>query len=149
MNTELLSSYPVQIELPVVWGDMDAFQHVNNLVYLKHFESARMAYLEECRYKSIMDETGVGPILRDTNCRYRIPLTYPDRIIVATRVTQMQRDRFKMYHVVYSLEHDAIAAEGESMVVCVDYNQNVIADVPALMRDAILKLEYSEPEMLD
>ncbi|MDI3326721.1 thioesterase family protein [Pontibacterium granulatum] len=149
MNTELLNSYPIQIELPVVWGDMDAMQHVNNLVYLKHFESARMAYLEECGYKAIMDETGVGPILRDTNCRYRIPLTYPDRIIVATRVTQMQRDRFKMYHVVYSLEHDAIAAEGESMVVCVDYNQNIIADVPAVMRDAILKLEYSEPEMLD
>lgn len=149
MNTELLKSYPIQIELPIVWGDMDAMQHVNNLVYLKHFESARMAYLEECSYKAIMDETGVGPILRDTNCRYRIPLTYPDRIIVATRVTQMQRDRFKMYHVVYSQEHDAIAAEGDSMVVCVDYNRNQIADVPLTMRDTILKLEYTEPEMLD
>jgi acyl-CoA thioester hydrolase len=149
VKSELLKDYPIQIEIPIVWGDMDAFQHVNNLVYLKHFESVRMAYLEACDFKGIMDETGVGPILRDTNCRYRIPLTYPDTVISATRVTQLKGDRFKMYHVVYSVEHQAIAAEGESMIVCVDYNKNGIAAVPAAMRDSILRLETVQPEMCD
>lgn len=149
MKEKLLNDYPVQIEIPIVWGDMDAFQHVNNLVYLKHFESVRMAYLEACNFKAIMDETGVGPILRDTNCRYRIPLTYPDTVISATRVTQVKDDRFKMYHVVYSVEHQAIAAEGESMVVCVDYSKNAIAAIPGVMREKILQLEIITPEMCD
>lgn len=148
MSEEILKDYAVQIEIPVVWGDMDAFQHVNNLVYLKHFESVRMAYLERCGYKEIMDTTGVGPILRDTDCRYRIPLTYPDTVIVATRVDKMQNDRFNMYHIVYSLEHQAVAAEGNGMVVCVDYNKNVIADIPGALKDKILNMEVIPPEMI-
>jgi acyl-CoA thioester hydrolase len=44
---ELISTYPVIIEIPLAWGDMDAFQHVNNVVYFKHFESARIAYFEK------------------------------------------------------------------------------------------------------
>jgi acyl-CoA thioester hydrolase len=43
---ELISTYPVVIEIPIAWGDMDAFQHVNNKVYFKHFESARILYFE-------------------------------------------------------------------------------------------------------
>lgn len=147
MSDSILKDYPVQIEIPIAWGDMDAFQHVNNLVYLRHFESARMAYIERCNYKQIMDETGVGPILRDTSCRYRIPLTYPDTVIAATRVTQVEKDRFRMYHVVYSLEHQAVAAEGDAMIVCVDYNQNTVADIPDAMRETILQLEPIAPEI--
>lgn len=41
-----LEGFPVVIELPVVWGEMDAFAHVNNVVYFRYFESARIAYLE-------------------------------------------------------------------------------------------------------
>ena len=40
---ELTREYPVIIELPVAWGDMDAFAHVNNTAYFKYFESARIA----------------------------------------------------------------------------------------------------------
>ena len=35
--------FPVVIELPVQWGEMDAFGHVNNVVYLRWFESGRIA----------------------------------------------------------------------------------------------------------
>ena len=43
---ELLALYPVTLALRVAWGDMDAFQHVNNTVYFRYFESARIAYRE-------------------------------------------------------------------------------------------------------
>lgn len=147
MQTNLLDDYPVQVEIPVVWGDMDAFQHVNNLVYLKHFESVRMEYLQRCNYREIMQTTGIGPILRDTNCRYRIPLTFPDRVISATRTTQIQSDRFKMHHIIYSLEQQAVAAEGEAMIVCVDYQNNAIAEMPGCLKEAVLALEHRLPEI--
>ncbi len=41
---ELLSEFPVVLEIPVAWGDMDAMLHVNNTVYLRWFECARMEY---------------------------------------------------------------------------------------------------------
>jgi len=42
-----LKSYPVVSRLKVKWGDMDAFQHVNNAVYFKYVESNRLKYFAE------------------------------------------------------------------------------------------------------
>ena len=60
---EKLRGYPVVIEIPVFWGDMDAMRHVNNTVYLRYFESARIALFERLGYLDVMEQTGVGPIL--------------------------------------------------------------------------------------
>ena len=45
-SDELLGDFPVCVREPVIWGDMDAFGHVNNIVYLRYFESARIAYFD-------------------------------------------------------------------------------------------------------
>ncbi len=37
-DTVDLSEFPVVIDLPVLWGDMDAFQHVNNEETGRHRE---------------------------------------------------------------------------------------------------------------
>ena len=41
-----LADFPIIERIPVAWGDMDAFQHVNNVVYLKWFETARIAFFQ-------------------------------------------------------------------------------------------------------
>ena len=37
--------FPVVVELPVVWGEMDSMRHVNNTVYIRWMEAARFEYL--------------------------------------------------------------------------------------------------------
>jgi acyl-CoA thioester hydrolase len=34
---ELLAGYPVILDIPVAWGEMDALRHVNNIVYFRYF----------------------------------------------------------------------------------------------------------------
>ncbi len=41
-----LADYPIVFEQRVAWGDMDAFGHVNNVIYYRYIESARLYYLE-------------------------------------------------------------------------------------------------------
>lgn len=149
MGQEILERFPVRLEIPIAWGEMDAFQHVNNLVYLRWFESARMAYFEACDYVAIKDEEGVGPILRDSRIRYRIPLTFPGNVISATRVTRIEQDRFVMEHIVYSVEHQAVAAEGEAVVVCVNYKAGGKAKIPERYRQFMLNNEPMTPELFD
>jgi acyl-CoA thioester hydrolase len=36
----------VVTKLDVVWGEMDSYAHVNNVVYFRYFENARIAYLD-------------------------------------------------------------------------------------------------------
>ncbi len=139
----LLSDYPAVIEVPIAWGDMDAFQHVNNVVYLRHFESARIAYFERIGFIEVMERTGIGPILASTQCRYKIPLTYPDTVSVGARVDQVETDRFRMRYAVVSHRHENVAATGEGMLVTFDYRNNRKVAVPDMIRERIAELEAS------
>ena len=116
----LLAEYPVIVESPVIWGDMDAYEHVNNTVYFRYFESARIAFFDQLKFKEVKDETGIGPILASTQCRFRIPLTYPDTVSIGARVTDVEGDRFTMHYRVVSHQHKKIAAEGEGLLIAYD-----------------------------
>ena len=140
---DLLKSYPVVIEIPVVWGDMDAYQHVNNVVYFRLFENARIAYFQELGVLEQMDQTGVGPILASTHCRFKIPLTYPDTVSVGAKVTEIQEDRFVMKYAVASHRHQKIAAEGEGLVVHFNYREVRKERIPDELRQGILAMERS------
>jgi acyl-CoA thioester hydrolase len=137
----LLVSFPVTIELPVQWGDMDAYGHVNNTVFFRYFESARMAYFERCGFtKSDVDER-VGAILHSTSCRFRQPLFYPDRVEVGARVSRIEADRFTMDYTVVSLGTGAVAAEGSGIIVAFDYKEGKKTAVPAVVRKRVEELE--------
>ncbi len=89
----------------------------------------------------VMKETGVGPILSKTSCRFRIPLAYPDTVWIGARVSAVGDDRFTMLYRVVSEQHGAIAAEGEGVLVTFDYARKSKAPVPGAIRSAIAELE--------
>jgi acyl-CoA thioester hydrolase len=131
----------VSIDTPVAWGEMDAFQHVNNTVYFKYFESARIAYFDEVGVNDEMKRSNIGPILASTQCRFKAPLTYPDNISIATRVTEISDDRFTMKYYVKSHNSGRIAAEGEGLIVFYDYNNNCKHAIPEQLKERIMELE--------
>jgi acyl-CoA thioester hydrolase len=144
MNSPL-ADYPVVIEIPVAWGEMDAYGHVNNIVYFRYFETARMAYFEKLASADFVSRNPLGPILASTSCRFRAPLAFPDRLSVGARVARVDEDRFVMFYAVYSHSLQRIAAEGEGTIVCFDYRENRKAPLPAELRLRISELENSGP----
>lgn len=116
-----LDGFHVTLRVPVAWGDMDAFGHVNNTVYFRWFESARIAYLDIIGLNRPVPPDTTGPILASTHCRFRLPLTYPDTITVGARTTAVGEDRFTMQYRAVSERHNAVAADGEGVVVAYDY----------------------------
>jgi len=140
---DLLAGYSVILDIPVAWGEMDAFQHVNNIVYLRYAESARIAYLEYAGLSDTMQGTGIGPILASINCRYLFPVTYPDTVRVGTRVTEIGADRFTVHFRIVSTRHGRVAAQGDSVIVAYDYHSGTKALLTPAMRAAILALEPS------
>jgi acyl-CoA thioester hydrolase len=141
MNDQLLEGYPVVIEIPVAWGEMDSFQHVNNIVYFRYFESARILYSEKLGLHKLKDDTGIGPILGSTGCKYKFPLTYPDTVSVGAKITGIKEDRFSMKYVVVSRRHNRIAAEGDGVVVMYNYHERKKTAIPEVIRRRIAELE--------
>ncbi len=136
----LLAEYPVRVRETVRWGDMDAFGHVNNTVYLRYFEGARIAYFERVGF---LGEAGMraGPILAATDCRFRIPLEYPDTVWTGARVTELGEDRFVMAYRVVSEAHAAVAAEGGGRIVVFNYVDKHKTPIPDAIRRRIEALE--------
>lgn len=141
MDISLPDGYPVMIEIPVAWGEMDSFQHVNNIVYFRYFESARILYSQKIGLHNLKDETGIGPILGSTSCRYKLPLTYPDKVTVGAKTVSIEEDRFTMQYVVVSHRHQKIAAVGEGVVVMYDYRIGKKTAIPEMIRQRIQEME--------
>lgn len=139
--TKSFEDCSVIITTPVAWGEMDAFQHVNNVVYFRYFESSRIAYFEKTGVNEAMKESGIGPILASTQCRFKAPIVYPDTIQVATCVTALEEDRFTMKYFVKSENQNRIAAEGEGLVVFYDYNQSCKHAIPEAIKQQIMLLD--------
>lgn len=63
-----------------------------------------------------------------------MPLTYPDKVLIGTYITDLEDDRFLMKYAIYSLQHSRIAADGDGVIVCYDYNNNKKALIPDVIR---------------
>jgi acyl-CoA thioester hydrolase len=119
---------------------MDAFGHVNNTVFFRYFESARIAYLERLGFRGA-DGEAIGPILASTQCKFRRPLAYPDTVLVGARVSQLGDDRFTHEYRLISRALEEIAAEGSGVVVAYDYGARAKCAIPPAVRARIEALE--------
>src|SRR2546428_1145055 len=123
---EQLGRFPVSIEVPVAWGDMDSIGHVNNVVYLRWFESGRVAYFDRLHLTRGMG--AIGPILARQEIDYRLPLAYPDTVRIDTTVSSIGNTSFALSFRIASRKANRVAAEGRGVCVMFDYRSG--AKVP-------------------
>ena len=131
-------------KISVQWGEMDAFNHVNNVMYIRWCETARISLFREIwgetgiNMKEILDGNGVGPILANFNINYKLPLTYPDEVTIHTNVSQIGNTSFKLNQALFSKKSgNTLVADATSVVVMVNYisgdkftlNQNIKSEL--------------------
>lgn len=138
---EALAAFPVVVEIPLLWGDQDAFGHVNNVVYLRWCETARVEYLHRVGIWVPLPPRGTGPILASIRCDYKRVLNYPDTVHVGARVTRIGNSSIRMEHCIASESLDAVAAVADSTIVLLDYACQRPITVPPETRERIGTLE--------
>lgn len=136
-----LADYRVQMPIPVLWGDMDSLGHVNNTRFVRWFESARVAYLDQALLQRPLLADGVGPILAAIHCNYRRQVIYPDTVTVGARITRLGNSSMTMEHRLVSHSQGRLAAEGESVVVMFDYKAQRPVRISRDVRAAIEAFE--------
>jgi len=136
--------HPITLHQEVLWGDMDAFEHVNNTVYFRYFEDIRLQYFEDAGIMAYMQEHNIGPILANTQCQFRLPLKFPDSITISTRAHSLQDKRFSMDYQVYSKTHNQLAAEGTGLIIYYDYDKQHSCVIPEEIRTNISFIESSK-----
>lgn len=118
------------------WGDMDALGHVNNTVYFRYMESARIAFLEESA--GVIDPQGEGPVIVTAYCSFLKQLTYPGEIEVRTFAGLPGRSSVEITHEMRLVDADGQAevvhAEGGAKVVWVNFAAEKSVPLPAAFR---------------
>lgn len=139
---DVLTACTVTMNIPVAWGEMDAMGHVNNIIYFRYFESIRIEYFNRLGLTEYTKRTGIGIILASTECRFKMPLQYPDSVIVGSKILTLEEDRFVMGYEVFSTKAKRLAADGEGVVVTYDYRNNIKVPIPEELRMKIATLEH-------
>lgn len=116
-----LTQWPIQMTIPVKWGDMDAFQHVNNTHYIRWFECVRIEYFMKIAPEQLTSNKGIGPILAHIDADYHFPVTFPDNVTAQTAISKVGHTSFTMEYLVTSQKHQRPAATGSGVIVMIDY----------------------------
>jgi len=134
-------AFPVQVKIPVQWGDMDAFGHVNNTVYFKYFETARLAYFNAVGVMDDMQQEQLGPILAETQAQFKRPLVFPDQVLAGANVIENHAHGFLMQYGVYSEQQQTVTTLGTGRIVMVDYNSGQKVVLKTTLLQAIERLQ--------
>ncbi|MHC4392399.1 MAG: acyl-CoA thioesterase [Planctomycetota bacterium] len=130
----------VTIECPIRWGDMDALGHVNNTVYFRFCESARIAYFEAIDLDRFKEGPKDGPGLVAANLNFRKQTHYPDTIRVSANTSRIGGKSFTLHYILRSANGETVA-DGDSVCVWVDYAQGKAKPLPAALIDRIEAIE--------
>lgn len=134
--------YPVKIQIPVAWGEMDALGHVNNMVYLRYFENARIYYFDAIKMPVV--QAGIsteGPILANSHCDYLRPVTFPDTIQAEVGCNRIGNSSFNLVYRLWSDAQQQYVAKGETVVVYYNYKAGSSAPLSEELRANITSLE--------
>ena len=119
--------------MPIRWGDMDAMGHVNNTVYFRYLEQARIEWFSQMNCDP--DPQGQGPVIINAHCTILRQLKYPGDIEVLTYVGELGKSSFETIQEIRRVdESDTLAAQGGAKVVWVNFLMEKSRLLPEEMR---------------
>jgi acyl-CoA thioester hydrolase len=133
----------VHIErVPVRWGDLDAMGHVNNTVYFRYMEQARIAWVDALAPKGdAWRDTGI--VIVSTSCNFRRAIGYPGTVEVRVYAGTPGGSSMETH---YELRVDAdaeLSADGAAVVVFIDMATQKPRRIPQAMRARLAAAELA------
>ncbi|MBI2753455.1 MAG: acyl-CoA thioesterase [Betaproteobacteria bacterium] len=126
--------------IPIRWGDMDAMGHVNNTVYFRYMEQARISWFE-----ALIPEAEAwkytGIVIVNASCHYRRPMTYPGTVEVRLYVGPPGGSSVGTFYELRVDEDPQPYATGEAVVVFVSMASQKPVKIPDGIRTRIEKAE--------
>ncbi|WP_201494668.1 acyl-CoA thioesterase [Rubrivivax sp. A210] len=119
--------------VPLRWGDMDAMGHINNTLYFRYMEVARLDWL----YKSGASTSlsGQGTVIINAFCNFLRQLEFPGDVRVTMFVAKPGNSSFESYHTIERTDEPGVVyAEGGARMVWTDYAARRSAPMPEWFR---------------
>ena len=123
-----------EVDMAVRWGDMDAYNHVNNTIYFRYMEQCRLEWFAKLGFKTVDED--IVPILVEANCRFIRAVTHPSTVRVTIRVTGIGPKIVETTHDIFV--DDALYATGICKLLWMSRSANKGVALPAAVRARLL-----------
>ena len=122
-----------RVPITVRWGDLDAFDHVNNAAFLVYAQEARIVWLSQLG-ASLRDAT-MMPVVAAASINFRRQLGWPARIEVELSVARLGNSSLTLAHRIVAADDDAcVYADGDTVMVWIDPASGRAIALPAAIR---------------
>ena len=123
------------VPMSVRWGDLDAFNHVNNATFLVYAQEARLAWLADV--KGVWFDETMMPVVAAAKINFRRQLAWPAQIVVELAATRLGTSSLTIAHrIVDAGDHELVYADGEVVMVWVEPDSGRSVALPAAIRAA-------------
>ncbi|WP_027017236.1 acyl-CoA thioesterase [Comamonas composti] len=125
-----------ELNFPVRWGEMDAMGHVNNTMYFRYMETARIEWMTAAGIKPSPE--GQGPVVANAFCNFYQQLVFPDQVLLKMYVSDPGRTTFETWATMERLsEPGVICAAGGGTVIWVDFPQQKAVSLPSWISELV------------
>ncbi len=119
--------------MSIRWGDMDALGHVNNAVYFRYMETARIEWLRAIACEP--DPQGEGPVIVNAFCNFYRQLEYPGEVLAELYVSDPGRSSFETWCTLSRRDApETVCAAGGATTVWVNFRQQKSMPMPQYLR---------------
>jgi acyl-CoA thioester hydrolase len=120
--------------IPIRWGDMDAMGHVNNTVYFRYLEIARLEWLYAIGGPAHPSH-GTGPVIVNAFCNFVRQLEFPGDVLARHYIANPGHTSFDTYVVIERTDQPGVVyAEGGAKTVWTDYAAQKAVPLPDAVR---------------
>lgn len=119
--------------IPVRWGDMDAYCHVNNTVYFRYFEQARVEWIEKMGFP-IDPQLDIGVVIVNADCTFIKPVNYPATLEIRVYAGLPGRSSCMTWYELYVEGDDQAYAVGGAKLVAVETASGKSIPLPDVVR---------------
>lgn len=126
-----------RMQLTVRWGDMDAFNHVSNVAYLRYMEECRSRWMSSV--PSHWQDADTGPVVANININYRMPIVWPATVEISLKPLSPGRSSIKLEHEIRALGKNdkpgELYADATSTLVWIDKQSGESVPLPVSIRE--------------
>ncbi|TGL59142.1 acyl-CoA thioesterase [Leptospira ognonensis] len=128
------NKYKHRYKQQVAWGEMDAFGHVNNVTYVRYFESARADYFSaETLWDSPLKPVRFGPVLVHLDMDYRKQVVFPATLEITLEVDSISSRGFSVICSMWNEKDDCVATATAGLV-WFDFEMGKPAQIPEIFK---------------
>ena len=136
-STDSTSPLLFRTELAVRWRDLDAFNHVNNAMYLRYLEEARLRWL--IALDGPWMDANVAPVVASALVNFKRPIAWPEDVVVELFVDRIGNSSFTIGHRIMSAKDASVLyCDGHVVMVWFDNRTQKSAPLPECVRAACM-----------